>query len=427
MDIRLLHKVFSSTTGICTDTRKVKKDNLFVALKGENFNGNHFAHAALKAGCKYALVDEVMDESDDRFIQVVDCLGALQELAHFHRSKLKCPIIAITGSNGKTTTKELLIEVLSSTYTVGATEGNLNNHIGVPLTLLSFPLDLGIGIVEMGANHQGEIRQLCEIANPKYGLITNIGKAHLEGFGGPEGVKRGKKELLDYLNSHGGKFFLNLKEESLAFLQPEIKKPILFGGVKTPPDTQNASSDPFLTFEWFDGADWVLQKTQLTGLYNLNNALGAIAIGIYFGVDSEKSKRSLEEYKPENNRSEWRKSAKNEIILDAYNANPSSVKEAILNLDKLQLPNAMAILGDMLELGEYADEEHADVVNLLQNRQIETILVGPIYSQVPNSKLQSFPTTEEAKAWIKTNPISKKVILVKGSRGLALEALLDVL
>lgn len=427
MDLRLLHKAFSNSTGICTDTRKVEEGNFFVALKGENFNGNSFAKAALDAGCKYALIDETPDEPDDRYIQVKNALETLQALATYHRKKLKCPVIGITGSNGKTTTKELLIEVLSSTYSVGATKGNLNNHIGVPLTLLSFPLDLEMAIVEMGANHQGEIAALCEIACPSYGLITNIGKAHLEGFGGPEGVRKGKKELLGHLNEHGGRFFLNLHEPSLSSLQPEIKKPILYGSEKLAPDIRNIKSSPFLQFEWFDGVEWLEQKTHLTGSYNAHNALTAIAVGMYFGVHSENAQEAIAGYLPSNNRSEWKKTANNELILDAYNSNPTSLKAAINNLAKLNLPNSMVIIGDMLELGDYAHEEHQAIVDLLKEHELTGILVGPHFSATTSGAFTTFPDTASALEWLEREQIKERVILMKGSRGLALEQLVSAL
>lgn len=427
MDLRLLHKAFLNSTGICTDTRKVEEGNFFVALKGEHFNGNNFAKEALDAGCKYALIDEIPEEDDDRYIQVKDVLETLQHLARFHRAKLKCPLIAITGSNGKTTTKELLIEVLSSTYKVGATQGNLNNHIGVPLTLLSFPLDLEMAIVEMGANHQREIAALCDIACPSYGLITNIGKAHLEGFSGPEGVRKGKKELLDYLNAHEGRFFLNLHEPSLSSLQSEIKKPILYGSKKFVPDLRNIKSSPFLQFEWFDGVEWLEQKTHLTGSYNAHNALTAIAVGMYFGVHTENAQLAIAGYLPSNNRSEWKKTGKNELILDAYNSNPTSLKAAINNLAKLNLPNSMVIIGDMLELGDYAQEEHQAIVDLLKEHALSGILVGPHFSAADSDSFTTFSDTASAFEWLEQEKITERVILMKGSRGLALEQLLSAL
>ena len=365
MDIQELHKIFLECNAISIDNRKISKDSLFVAIKGERFDANVFAKSALESGAKYAVIDNKDYYLDHHTILVNDSLQTLQDLANFHRNFLNIPIIALTGSNGKTTTKELIDVVLKKKYNTMATIGNLNNHIGVPLTLLSFTKKTEIGIVEMGANHQKEIEFLCEIAAPDYGYITNFGKAHLEGFGGLEGVIKGKSEMYTHLRENHKIAFVNA-DDSLQVEKSEGIETVYFGLDKNEAfvDIQNIAANPFASV-MFNNINVI---SNLIGLYNANNISIAITIGKYFGISDELIKTAIEDYVPTNNRSQLITQNSNKIILDAYNANPSSMTVAIENLIKLQTEHKVAFLGDMFELGTESHIEHKAIVAQLTDQ-----------------------------------------------------------
>ncbi len=414
MTVQELYNHYLNCSGVCTDSRKIEEGNIFFALKGNNFNGNLFAEHAIKEGCSHAVIDEIEFKKNEQYILVDDVLECLQKLSIFHRQQLNCTVIGITGTNGKTTTKELIYEVLNKKYKTNATKGNLNNHIGVPLTLLSTPLDTEILIVEMGANHPGEIAFLSEIAKPNYGIITNIGKAHLEGFGGFEGVIKTKKELYDYIRNNGGKIFVNAKDELLLKLSKNIEK------ITYCVDSQYIRSNPYVQFSFLK----TKISSQLIGAYNYPNLSVACCIGKYFGVSISNCKNAIESYTPTNNRSQVEKSNKgNIIILDAYNANPSSMFVAIKSLQGMNGTTKTAILGDMLELGDNSLHEHQEIVELLNASNFKSVfLVGEEFQKTKNSFL-SFNNTNELKNWLQCNPITNSTILLKGSRGIGLEDL----
>ncbi len=433
--IEKLYSYFLKNPTISTDTRDIKKGSIFFALKGDNFNGNKFAEQALNLGCSLAVIDEAEYKLDDRFFLVDDVLANLQHLANFHRKQLNIPIIGITGSNGKTTSKELVNAVLSQKYKVQATKGNLNNHIGVPLTLLSISNEHEMAIIEMGANHQKEIEQLCAIAEPNFGMITNIGKAHLEGFGGYEGVIKTKKELYDFIKINGGTLFVNADNELLNNLSEGIDK-IKFGTSKNA-DFKGIITDcnPFVKFKFKSKNDikQIDEKqiiaTQLIGNYNFENMLAAACIGNYFKLTDDEIKRGIENYTPSNNRSQVMQTKNNLLLLDAYNANPSSMRAAIENFAQINQPNKMAILGDMLELGEESKNEHDAIVSLLKEKNIlNTLLVGPHFKEsgkMMNAK--TFLNSDAVIEYLKQHSILNSTILIKGSRGIKLEKLVEFL
>lgn len=413
---------------VTTDTRKIEPGQIFFALKGANFDGNQYAMEAIKQGAKYAVVDDRSLEGKQGIILVDDVLKTLQELALFHRRKLNIPLIAITGSNGKTTSKELIREVLAMKFKVACTKGNLNNHIGIPLTLLDIKAYEDISIVEMGANHQGEIADYCGYTEPNYGVITNIGKAHLEGFGGVEGVIKGKTELFRHLILNpNSKIFINSDDSVLM----DYKNGLFYIPYGTQEDLpiygrlDNSESD-FLTVQVFDGDTDYLIRTNLTGDYNLYNVLLAYTIGRYFEVDSKKIIQALEAYQPSNSRSQILKRDQLTIILDAYNANPSSMEVALKNLSKFA-GKKTAILGAMKELGEFTDAEHKKILDLALALKIDYIVaIGPEFADVLlSSKILFFDTTDQAKQWFKGEVFGQGTILIKGSRGMALEKLLE--
>jgi UDP-N-acetylmuramoyl-tripeptide--D-alanyl-D-alanine ligase len=399
---------------------------MFFALKGDNFNGNKYAESALNKGATYAIVDEAEYNTTANTILVENVLKALQELASFHRNYLKTPIIALTGSNGKTTTKELINVVLSKKYNTTATIGNLNNHIGVPLTLLSMTTDTEIGIVEMGANHQKEIEFLCKIAQPDYGYITNFGKAHLEGFGGVEGVIKGKSEMYDYLISNNKLVFVNA-HDPIQIDKTKTAKRYTFG---------NNLDDSDLEISFLEAQPFVRCKfqnieidSQLIGDYNFNNIAAAIAIGQYFKVNHPAIKNAIEAYTPSNNRSQIIAKNTNKIILDAYNANPSSMRVALLNFEK-QSGNKLAILGDMFELGKEAKAEHQNITDLATSLNLNHIvLIGEnFYQSKVNSKVMAqYKSFEDFKNGFDFSKIKNHTLLIKGSRGMALERILELL
>ena len=425
MDIEYIHSLFLKCNTISIDTRKIGLNSFFVAIKGDNFDANTFAKEALAKGASYVIIDNKDYYIDERSIVVEDSLIALQQLARYHRNYLKLPIIALTGSNGKTTTKELINVVLSKKYKTKATIGNLNNHIGVPLTLLSFNVDTEIGIVEMGANHKKEIEFLCEIAQPDYGYITNFGKAHLEGFGGVDGVIQGKSEMYQYLSSNNKVVFVNL-EDPIQVQKTNKIKSYSFGVNKENAgvNINHIEANPFVVVNY--SQDRI--ETHLIGLYNANNVNAAIAIGSYFSVEKEAVKDALENYIPENNRSQLITKGTNEIILDAYNANPSSMKVAIENFILLHKKNKIVFLGDMFELGKESLGEHKAILDLLINQDaILCYFIGEDFYQnkTEKSNFYFFKNFENFAETIKNNKFVNNMILIKGSRGMALERTLE--
>ncbi|ADV48087.1 UDP-N-acetylmuramoylalanyl-D-glutamyl-2,6-diaminopimelate/D-alanyl-D-alanyl ligase [Cellulophaga algicola DSM 14237] len=424
MKIEKLHELFLKFSTISTDTRKVTKDCIFFALKGENFDGNTYAKKALESGAKYAVIDDERFADSDATILVPDVLTCLQQLANFHRNFYKTKVIALTGSNGKTTTKELINSVLCTTYKTIATVGNLNNHIGVPLTLLAIKEDTEIAIIEMGANHQKEIEFLCNIAEPDFGYITNFGKAHLEGFGSFEGVIKGKSELYDYLQKDEKPIFFNADDELQANkLSNYINK---FGFSETDSHYYNIQlkeADPFVQII-FENQEIV---SNLIGAYNFINCCAAIIMGKYFNVSIDQIKNGIERYIPSNNRSQVLTQNTNEIILDAYNANPSSMKAALDNFSKLKTTKKIVFLGDMFELGSTAPEEHQHIAELTSALNFtEAFLIGENFD-VTTSDLKTFKSFNELAVFLKTNTFKDASILIKGSRGMALERVLDLL
>ncbi|MCU0359133.1 MAG: UDP-N-acetylmuramoyl-tripeptide--D-alanyl-D-alanine ligase [Bacteroidia bacterium] len=416
---------------ICTDTRKLEPGALFVCLKGENFNANQFAATAIESGCRYAIVDEEQYISHPNIKFVDNTLSALQNLANYHRNQFKLPVLAITGSNGKTTNKELIHAVLEKKYKTLATIGNLNNHIGVPLTLLRLRKEHEFLIVEMGANHQGEIAALCSIAEPDYGLITNIGKAHLEGFGGLEGVIKGKSEMYHYIRKKKGKVFVNGDDTLLLSLTHDLER-ITYG---TEPhntlvgrEIQNSETLAFAYKIGQEGKETKNLHTHLIGSYNLPNFLAAACIGHYFSVKEKDICEALKNYTPNMNRSQLVQTKKNKIVLDAYNANPNSMQLAIENFAKLPAERKLVLLGDMFELGAQSREEHLKLIELLQKNKIENaVLVGASFFALETKPYLKFQTTSECKTYLQKASIENYTILIKGSRGMKMEVLLEVL
>lgn len=425
MNVQDLHSIFLEFPSVNTDTRKIKKNDIFFALKGDNFNGNTYAKQALNSEASYVIIDQEEYYINEKTILVDDVLVTLQQLANYHRNFYNAQVISLTGSNGKTTTKELINAVLARKYKTIATRGNLNNHLGVPLTLLTIKPDTEIAIVEMGANHLKEIEFLCEIAEPDFGYITNFGKAHLEGFVGIKGVIKGKSELYEYLTKNNKSIFLNADDSiQLDKLKNYTRK---YGFSST--------NSKYYQIELLEAQPFVITKvedesitTNLIGSYNFHNCCAAIIIGKYFNVELKEIKIALEQYTPDNNRSQIINSNGHYIILDAYNANPSSMKVAIENFDSLNNKNKTVILGDMFELGESAKEEHQQIVELTRTMHFDQVLfVGENFykAQTDSIKLRSF---EDLKNFIKENSLkSNSSILIKGSRGMALERVLDYL
>lgn len=427
MDINYIHSLFLKCKSVSIDTRKIEANSLFVAIKGERFDANTFAKEALQKGASYVIIDNSDFFIDNRTILVKDSLVALQELAKFHRAYLKLPIIALTGSNGKTTTKELINVVLSKKYNTKATIGNLNNHIGVPLTLLSFNSETEIGIVEMGANHKKEIEFLCELAKPDYGYITNFGKAHLEGFGGVEGVIEAKSEMYQYLSENDKLAFINL-EDPIQVEKAKALKSYSFGINKENANVNITAvkANPFVEINYSN----LTIKSHLIGLYNANNINAALTIGKYFGVDDIAIKEALESFIPENNRSQLLSKGTNQIILDAYNANPSSMTVAIANFIQLDSPNKIMILGDMFELGQESQQEHKAIVTmLLKEEKVTCNFIGTAFyaNGVDKDNFYFYDTFEAFASRLKETKIENSTILIKGSRGMALERTLDFL
>ncbi|MDB5199753.1 MAG: UDP-N-acetylmuramoyl-tripeptide--D-alanyl-D-alanine ligase [Chitinophagaceae bacterium] len=426
MEIKDLYKLYLQYPSIKTDTRQVVKGDLFFALKGPTFNGNHFAKQAIDAGAAYAVIDEELNFADEKLIKTNDVLVTLQQLAKYHREQFTIPFIAITGSNGKTTTKELVHEVLSSSYKTYTTEGNLNNHIGVPLTILKIKSDAEIAVIEMGANHQKEIEGYCLYALPTHGLITNLGKAHLEGFGGIEGVRKGKGELFNFLKANNGTAFVNNDDNYIKEISTGIKN-ITYG---TTPEAsvigKAISSSLFLEVEITKGANIRAIKTQLVGQYNLPNVLAAVTIGKHFNVPDEKIKMAIENYTPSNSRSQLIKQGTNTIILDAYNANPASMKAAIENFASMQGQNKILLIGSMMELGEESEKEHNDLIKLIDRFQwSNVILVGDNFKNIKHSYLH-FDDSAKAKTWLTDQHLQHSHLLIKGSRSMQMEKVLEL-
>lgn len=424
--VQKLYSLFLKYPLVCTDTRNIKPGSIFFALKGDTFNANTFAAKAIESGSAVAVIDEDIYKKDEPYFLVPNVLQTLQQLAAFHRRQLKTKIIGITGSNGKTTTKELIFSVLKKKYSTYATQGNFNNHIGVPLTLLSLNDQHQMAVVEMGANHIGEIAELCNIAQPDYGIITNIGSAHLEGFGGQEGVIKAKSELFQYINQQEGLLFVNCDNPLLMNLSGTNKK--ITYGEKTSADFKSnfIEADPFVKLSINDNKEQQIIHTQIIGKYNFENIVAAACIGNYFAVDVKNIKAALEEYVPSNSRSQIIKSATNTILLDAYNANPTSMKAAIENFYEMKGSNKILILGDMLELGEHSNEEHKKIITLLQEKGFEnSMLIGKEFSRTGNKN--TYKNTEEVMKKLSQYPIANSLILIKGSRGIKLETLLNVL
>ena len=432
MDITALYQIFLSCTGVTTDSRNCPEGSLFIALKGDTFNGNAFAAKALETGSAYAVVDEAayVPAGDTHYILVDNCLRTLQQLANYHRRQLGTRIIGITGTNGKTITKELISAVLSQKYNILYTLGNLNNPIGVPLTLLHLKAEHELGVVEMGASHPGDIKELVEIAEPDYGIITNVGKAHLEGFGSFEGVIRTKGELYDYLRRQGNStIFIHQDNPYLTQIAWGLN-PVTYGEEDNLYINGHVTGNsPYLTFEWKAGKAGERHEvqTQLIGDYNFPNALAAITIGHFFGVEAVKIDRALHEYEPRNNRSQLKKTADNTLIIDAYNANPTSMLAAISNFHNMQAGGKMLILGDMRELGKDSPGEHQKIVDCLQEYGFKDVaLVGELFAATRHT----YPTYPDAPALIaelQKNKPCGKTILIKGSNGIKLNTVVDYL
>lgn len=428
MTTELLYQLYLQHPTVTTDSRNCPAGSIFFALKGDNFNGNKYALSALEKGCALAVVDEKEFAIDERFVLVEDVLKSLQKLAQHHRISLGLPVIGITGSNGKTTTKELMAAVLKQRFNVLYTQGNLNNHIGVPLTLLSLKKEHQIAVVEMGANHPGEIKDLVEIACPNVGLITNVGKAHLEGFGSFEGVVKTKSELYDFLRETGGQAFVNL-DNKILFEKSEGIKRIGYGIENNNGQVEGriTGSSPFLEMEWKNYGDATIYelKTHLIGTYNAENVLAAVCIGRYFDIDSKLICEGINNYIPQNNRSQLIETANNKLIVDAYNANPTSMQVALKNFSQMEAPNKALILGDMLELGDESPAEHQRIVDLLTEYGFKKVfLIGEYFSK-SNTPFPSFPTTDAFIQTITKQGLKDYYILIKGSRGIKLEGVVE--
>jgi UDP-N-acetylmuramoyl-tripeptide--D-alanyl-D-alanine ligase len=427
MQISELYKIYTQHPQIQTDTRKLAKGDLFFALKGDNFNGNKFAVQAIEGGAAYAIVDEELNASNDKIIKVPDVLATLQALAKYHRQQFSIPFIAITGSNGKTTTKELVHQVLCTKYKTYTTEGNLNNHIGIPLTILKIKADAELAVIEMGANHQKEIESYCTYTLPTHGLITNCGKAHLEGFGGVEGVRKGKGELFDYLRANNGTAFIMQDYEYLQNMSKGIDDVKTYGitaAAHIQGVVANAEGD-LLQVQMINGLPPLTIKTQLVGDYNLPNVLAAVALGVHFTIPAEKIKTALEAYQPSNSRSQLLELNGNKIILDAYNANPTSMKAAIENFITMEGTQKVLLLGGMMELGEESVGEHESIINIINSHQwLHVVLVGGDYNKIAHPYL-FFENSLQAKEWFAQKTFKGTQILIKGSRSMKMERVIE--
>jgi UDP-N-acetylmuramoyl-tripeptide--D-alanyl-D-alanine ligase len=427
MQIPALYKIFLTHPSIQTDTRKLKKGDLYFALKGPNFNGNTFALQALAQGAAYAIVDEVVEVNNSRIILVDDVLSTLQALANYHRQQFTIPFIAITGSNGKTTSKELIYAVLNSHFKTFTTQGNLNNHIGVPLTILSIPADAEMAVIEMGANHQKEIESYCMYTLPTHGVITNCGKAHLEGFGGIEGVRKGKGELYDFIRANNGVAFIYADYDYLQPMSAGIQNKVFYGHSQGLVQGKVLSNEPFLEVSITDGLTIDRIQSQLVGDYNLPNILCAATIGKFFGVPDEKIKSAIEAYAPSNSRSQLIERGSNHIILDAYNANPTSMKAAIENFAHIKSAKKILMLGAMMEMGDASIEEHENLVALIKQYDWEAVvLVGGDFKNTPHPFIY-LNNAIEAGDWLKKQNHQNAHILIKGSRSFKMEKVLEAI
>jgi len=426
-----LYEVFLQSGKISTDTRQIIPGSIFFALKGERFDGNKFAIMALNNGCVLAVVDDKSLENKEGCFWVPDVLKTLQNLGNYHRRQLRIPFIGITGSNGKTTTKELVAAVLSRKYNVWCTQGNFNNHIGVPLTLLEIPPATQIAVIEMGANHVGEIAELCNIAQPDHGLITNVGKAHLEGFGSFEGVKKGKGELYAFLKQSGGEIFINVDNEHLTGMIGDYPWIGYGKGKDAVVKASEVSAEPLLKFLLTTSrVERMPVQTCLMGLYNLDNVLAAASVGHYFGVEEELVKDAVENYVPNNNRSQYFNSGKNQVLLDAYNANPSSMSVALENFNAISHAKKILILGGMKELGFDSQKEHLRLLKTLESIDFEACyLTGNEFKEMlpDDDRFQWFKETAELRKYLKNNKVRDALILIKGSRANRLESVAEVL
>ena len=425
MDISSIYQLFLDSNKVCTDSRKIKDNDLFFSLKGPNFNGNKFAKTALGNGANYAIVDQKEYAIDDNYILVNDCLDTLQKLANYHRKKSKAKIIGLTGSNGKTTSKELIFSVLKLEFKTIATIGNLNNHIGVPLTLLSIKPETEIALIEMGANHLKEIELLCNIADPDYGYITNFGKAHLEGFINLEGVIKGKSELYTYLMKKSRLIFINSRDNKQLEITKEYTEKFTFGNVNSNVNYSVNAINPQITISLED----VTIKSNLFGEYNVENLAAAICVGKYFNMSNTLIKEGIEGYTPNNNRSQIIEKGSNKIFLDAYNANPTSMQLALANFNEMDEKNKILFIGDMYELGENSHKMHQDIVNTIEEMNFnQTYLLGDLFNKTKSSsKIKAFAVLEDLNSNINLKEISNSTILIKGSRGMQLEKILDFL
>jgi len=418
MQLKDIYKLFLESEGICTDTRNIKKNTIYFGLKGRNFNGNQFADQALSLGCSFCVIDEKRYKKSKKYILVEDVLICLQELASLHRSSLACRVIAITGSNGKTTSKELISCVLRKKYNVLSTEGNLNNHIGVPLTLLKLNKNHQFAVVEMGANHLLEIELLCKIAKPNFGIITNIGKAHLEGFGTIDNILKGKTELYRYLKKSNGIVFINSDDKKLS-KNSEGLNSISYGS-ESIYESQIIMDDIFINIFCLG----ITFKSNLIGKYQKFNLASAVCIGDYFKIDKFLIQEAIQNYFPKNNRSQIIETKRNKVLMDAYNANPSSMLETINYFEDINFEKKFLILGDMLELGDKTKNEHQEIINLITKKEFEFILVGEIFCSIKNEN--SFKNVESVPKKI-LHKLEKYFILVKGSRSITLEKILNYL
>ncbi len=421
MEIGSIHKIFLKSNGVSTDSRKVKKNDIYFSLKGPNFNGNEFAKSAIEKGACYAIVDQKEYVIDKSYILVEDCLKTLQNLANYHRKNSKAKIIGLTGSNGKTTSKELIFSVLKNKFKTIATTGNLNNHIGVPLTLLSIKEDTEIAIIEMGANHLKEIETLSNIADPDYGYITNFGKAHLEGFKNLEGVIKGKSELYNHLINKSRLIFINNRDKKQVELTKEYSNKFTFGEQNSDSIFSVKSINPKINIS----IDNILIESNLFGQYNIDNIAAAICIGKYFNLDNENIKAGIERYIPENNRSQIIKKGSNKIILDAYNANPTSMQLALSSFKDMKEGKKIVFIGDMFELGENSHQMHQEIVYTVEKMNFDqTFIIGDLFNKTKHSSnIKSFKNLNDLKG--NMDEISNSAILIKGSRGMKLENILD--
>jgi UDP-N-acetylmuramoyl-tripeptide--D-alanyl-D-alanine ligase len=431
--IEEIYQIFVMCGSVTTDSRQIKDGGLFIALKGDRFDGNQYAAQALEKGASYAVVDDPAVVDGERYLLVEDTLKALQELGRHHRRQFDIPVLGITGSNGKTTTKELVAAVLSQKYQLHFTQGNFNNHIGVPLTLLAMPRDTEFAVIEMGANHQGEIDELSRIAEPSHGLITNIGKAHLEGFGGIEGVKKGKSELYRFLAGRNGLVFINQDERFLQGLASPCKRQLNYGSGAWDAEgylpVELTGEQPFLSFAFRDPASGsrVDSGSKLIGRYNFNNIMTAVALGMHFGVPGQKIKAAVEAYLPENMRTQIFEKAGNTFFMDAYNANPTSMRNALLAFAQMEAAQRIAIMGEMLELGPDSEQEHAAIVELaLEQPLASVLLVGKAFEAPAKAAgLPHFPNVQALRTWFEQQDYQGVHIMIKGSRSNRLEDLLS--